>query len=71
MRLVWLIIAFIIFLIVVGFALLNAQLVSVNFYVVILHWPLSALLLIFFVIGGLLGLAVGCCRQCLKKRKSA
>ncbi len=68
MRLVWLIVAFAIFLVVVGFALLNVQLVTANFYVIAVRWPLSAFLLIFFVVGGLLGFLVGYCTRSIRKK---
>ena len=59
MRLIWLLIGFIIFLVAVSFALLNAQSVTLNLGIMQVHWPLSALLVAFFVIGGVLGLLFG------------
>jgi len=59
MRLIWLFIGFIIFLAAVSFALLNAQVATLNLVIIRLHWPLSALLVAFFVIGGVLGLLFG------------
>lgn len=69
MRLIWLLIGFIIFLAAVSFALLNAQGVTLNIVIMQVHWPLSALLVAFFVIGGVLGLLFGFFAGCWQRRK--
>lgn len=69
MRLIWLLIGFIIFLVAVSFALLNAQSVTLNLGIMQVHWPLSALLVAFFVIGGVLGLLFGFSAGRWRRRK--
>lgn len=71
MRLIWLLIGFILFLAAVSFALLNAQLVTLNVVIMKVHWPLSALLVAFFVVGGLLGLLFGFMTGRWRRRKKA
>lgn len=63
MRLFWTILACVIFVILIGFALLNDQMVNVNFLIGSARWPMAAFLLVFFIVGGLIGLLVGMSSQ--------
>lgn len=71
MRLIWLLIGFIIFLVAVSFALLNAQSVTLNLGIMHVQWPLSALLVTFFVIGGVLGVFSGFMTGRWRRRKKS
>jgi uncharacterized integral membrane protein len=55
MRIFWVILGLIIFIAVAGFALLNAKLVPIDYYVGQREVPLALIIVIAFVIGGLLG----------------
>jgi uncharacterized integral membrane protein len=64
-----LVIKIVLFLLLLGFAVKNSETVSVR-YLMGLEWqaPLSLVLLIFFVLGVLLGL-LGCSRHLFKNRR--
>jgi uncharacterized integral membrane protein len=55
MRLIWWLLGLIVFIVVVGFALLNSEAVKVNYYLGEKALPLVLLLAIAFLIGGILG----------------
>jgi uncharacterized integral membrane protein len=55
MRIFWVILGLIIFIAVAGFALLNAKLVPIDYYVGQREVPLALIIVIAFVVGGLLG----------------
>ena len=57
MRLIWLILGLIVFLLGVGFALLNATPVIVHYYIGEANLPLSVTLIGGFVVGGVMGLS--------------
>lgn len=58
MKIIGYIVLFFVVLIGVTFALLNSTPVSINYYVGVKHVPLSLLLAIAFVAGGVIGLAI-------------
>jgi uncharacterized integral membrane protein len=55
MRIFWVVLGLIIFIAVAGFALLNAKLVPIDYYVGQREVPLALIIVIAFLIGGLLG----------------
>ena len=68
MKLIWLILAMVVFILGCLFALLNAQPVRLNFFLGHVNWPLTVYLMIALFIGCLIGLAVGFVAR--KPRKS-
>ncbi len=69
MRLVQGIVLFLIFLVALAFAVLNADVVTVNYYAGTFEMPLSMVLVIAFVVGALVGLSVGIMRTLGLKRE--
>lgn len=69
MRSLTYILIFVIFLIGLTFACLNAESVSINYYIGTAKLPLSLLLAFAFLVGGLLGLFAGLKRLLRLKRE--
>lgn len=69
MRLVQGIILFLIFLVALAFAVINADAVTVNYYIGTLQLPLSMVLVIAFALGAVVGLLVGGVRVLALKRE--
>jgi uncharacterized integral membrane protein len=69
MKWFWLLIGIILFLFGIGFALLNPENIMLNLYIVQFKTSLALSLVSFFVVGGILGLAVGYIRGRWKARK--
>ena len=59
MRIFTFIITIIVLLVGVSFAILNAKVVSIDYYMGVVEMPLSLLLTLAFVVGVLVGLTVG------------
>ena len=68
MRIIWAIVAIVIFLIVAAFALLNMQSVVLEYYLGIIKLPLAVVVIAAFIIGALIGLLIGYVRG---KRRSS
>lgn len=59
MRILTFILTVILFLVGISFAILNAKVVSIDYYVGVAELPLSLLLTLAFLVGVLVGLSVG------------
>lgn len=67
MRIIWTFFGLIILLIGIGFALLNTGDVTLFYYLGVVKAPLSLIVVLAFIVGGLVGLGVGFVRG--KRRK--
>ncbi|MDO8954833.1 MAG: lipopolysaccharide assembly protein LapA domain-containing protein [Gammaproteobacteria bacterium] len=70
MKWFWLIMGIVLFLLGIGFALLNPEGIDLNLFVFQFKTTLALALLGFFVVGGLMGLMVGYVRGRWKSRKT-
>lgn len=61
MRLIWTLLGLIVLVIGIGFALLNTDSVSFYYYLGVVKAPLSLIIVLSFIVGGLIGLLVGYC----------
>lgn len=69
MRLVQAIILFLIFVLALAFAVINADAVKLDYYVGSLELPLSVILVVSFALGAIVGLLVGLMRMLGLKRE--
>lgn len=69
MRLIWAILGLIVLLIGIGFSLLNTQTAELYYYLGHIKAPVCLIVILSFIIGALVGLAIGFTRGRLRARR--